>query len=258
MKKALLVIGLLAFTAGLLSTPDALGQTADRLSLRLSRTFGYSSGTGDIQGAFKLAATGPDNLAKVVFYLDDQILGEVTQPPFALSFNTDSYPNGLHTLKAVGTTADGVELQSNIIQGNFVPANQALKAGGRIIIPLLSLVLFLMLLSFFVPVLLRRGKMEELAPGTPRNYGIKGGAICPRCQRPFVLHLFSVNVGLNRKFERCPYCGRMGIVKTRSLKDLRAAEAAELEQANAASQMPQESEEDKLRKELDNSRYHDI
>ncbi len=258
MKKVLLAICLLALIAGLLSTSEALAQTADRLSLRLSRTFGYSSGTGDIQGTFKLTATGPDNLVKVAFYLDDQVLGEVTQSPFALSFSTDSYPNGLHTFKAVGTTADGTDYQSNEIEGNFVSAGQGMKAAGRIIIPLLSLVLVLMLLSFFVPVLLRRGKMEELAPGTPRNYGIKGGAICPRCQRPFVLHLFSVNLGPNRKYERCPYCGRMGIVKTRSLKDLRAAEAAELEQAHLAGQVPEESEEDKLRKELENSRYRDI
>jgi DNA-directed RNA polymerase subunit RPC12/RpoP len=258
MKKVLLLLSLLVFTAGMLSTSEALAQTADKLSLRLSRTFGYSSGTGDIQGTFKLTASGPDNLAKVVFYLDDQVMGEVTQPPFALSFSTDSYPNGLHTLKAVGTTADGTQIQSNAIQGNFVPAGQGMQAAGRIILPLLSLVIVLMLLSFFVPVLLRRGKLEVLAPGTPRNYGIKGGAICPRCQRPFVLHMFGVNLGPNRKYERCPYCGRMGIVKTSSLKDLRAAEAAELEQANLASQMPEESEEDKLRKELENSRYRDV
>jgi hypothetical protein len=258
MKKAMLILSLLTLTAGLLSTSTALAQTAGRLSLRLTRTFGYSSGTGNIQGAFRLTATGPDNLIKVAFYLDNQTLGEVTQAPFTLSFNTDSYPNGLHTLKAVGTTADGAELPSNEIQANFVPAGQGLEATGRIVIPLISLVLVLMLLSFFLPVLLRRGKLEELVPGTPRNYGIKGGAICPRCQRPFVLHLFGVNLGPGRKFERCPYCGRMGIVKTRSLKDLRAAEAAELEQASLAQQVPQETEEDKLRKELDNSRYRDV
>jgi hypothetical protein len=258
MKKALVILSFLSFTAGLLATPAVLAQTSDKLSLRLSRTFGYSSGTGDIQGSFKLTATGPDNLLKVVFYMDNQTLGEVTQPPFALSFNTDSYPNGLHTLRAVGTTADGVELASNEIQANFVPAGQGFQAAGRILIPMFILIFVLMLSSFFIPVLLRRGKLENIAPGTPRNYGFKGGAICPRCQRPFVLHLFSVNLGFRRKFERCPYCGRMGVVKAVPLSVLRAAEAAELEQARQAQPIAEDTQEEKLRKELENSRYQDV
>jgi len=258
MKKALVILSLLALTAGLLSTTTALAQAADKLSLRLSRTFGFSSGTGDIQGTFKLTATGPDNLVKVGFYMDDQTLGELTQSPFALSFATDSYPNGLHTLRAVGTTADGVELASNEIRANFVPASQGFKTAGRILIPLFILIFVLMLSSFFFPVLLRRGKLEELAPGTPRNYGFKGGAVCPRCQRPFVLHLISLNLGFRRKFERCPYCGRMGVVKAATLSELRAAESAELEQAHLAQPVAEETEDEKLRKELEKSRYRDV
>ena len=56
------------------------------LALRLSRTFGYSSGTGDIQGNFKLKATGPDDLARVSFYLDDELLGYSVVEPYSFKW----------------------------------------------------------------------------------------------------------------------------------------------------------------------------
>jgi hypothetical protein len=81
-------------------------------TLRLSRTFGYSSGTGDIQGTFTIGVSGPENLTRVIFYIDDEVMGEVVESPFVLRFRTGDYTLGVHTLKAVGYTSAGAELQS--------------------------------------------------------------------------------------------------------------------------------------------------
>ena len=211
-----------------------------------------------MQGAFSLRATGPDNLARVIFYIDGQELGEVTQPPFQLQFNTGQYSFGVHTMSAVGYTVDGRELQSNEIKGEFVSASEGTQSAMRIVIPLLLVVFGAVLLSALVPVLLGKGKTSALPLGAPRNYGALGGAICPRCERPYPRHLWALNMVVG-KLDRCPYCGKWAIVRRATPAELRAAEEAELEQAREETgQAPQVSQEERLRKELDDSRYQDI
>jgi DNA-directed RNA polymerase subunit RPC12/RpoP len=101
-------------------------------------------------------------------------------------------------------------------------------------------------------MLMGRGKREELPLGAERKYGLRGGGICPKCKRPFALSLFSMNLGFS-KLARCPYCGKMSAVRVQPLARLRQAERAELEQAEG--QVPGISEEEKLKKELDDSKY---
>ena len=57
----------------LIYTPNGSIQD-DQLQIRMRRNWGYSSGTGKIQGTFTITASGPDGISRVVFYLDDQIL----------------------------------------------------------------------------------------------------------------------------------------------------------------------------------------
>jgi hypothetical protein len=71
------------------------------------------------------------------------------------------------------------------------------------------------------------------------------------------MHFFGLNLGLS-KLDRCPYCGKWGLVRAKPLDVLRAAEAGELEEAQAGSQLSAESEEEKLRKELDDSRFQNM
>jgi hypothetical protein len=110
----------------------------------------------------------------------------------------------------------------------------------------------LIVLSFVISFV-TAGKLKDLPPGAPRQYGAAGGAICPRCRRPFSRHFLSLNV-LVGKLERCPFCGKWSILAAQPLSILRAAEAAELEEA-VGEAVPPESEEERLRKELDQSRY---
>jgi hypothetical protein len=55
------------------------------------------------------------------------------------------------------------------------------------------------------------------------------------------------------KLERCPYCNKWSIVPAASLAALKAAEAAELESAKP--EVPELSPEEKLRRQIEESRY---
>ena len=227
------------------------------LTLSFARDFGYSSGGGDIQGLFTITASGPANLTRVVFYIDDEILGEVDQPPFKLQFSTDDYTLGRHQFHAVGTTSDGAGIESQTIDANFVTAQEGLRAGLRIAVPILVVVAIAMLASALIPVLTGSEK-ADLPPGAQRSYPL-GGSICPKCGRPFGLHLYGFNL-LGSKLDRCPYCGKWSAVRRASMAQLRAAEQAEL--ARGASENSGEvggmSEAEKLKKELDESKYRDM
>jgi DNA-directed RNA polymerase subunit RPC12/RpoP len=242
---------ILALFLSLLFVSVVMAQ-ADTLNLSLSRDFGYGGFNDDIQGTFSLHASGPSTLVRVDFYIDDTQIGEVTHPPFALQFVTDNYPLGAHTLSAIGYTSDGKQLPSPKISQNFVSPSTGTGAALRIVIPILVLVFGAMLLAAIVPILMGR-KTVSLAPGTPRSYTL-GGAVCPKCKRPFAFHIFGVRL-LVARLDRCPYCGKWSFVRWTSLDELRAAERAEAQTPQG--QIPETSAEEKQKKELDNSKYQD-
>jgi hypothetical protein len=242
---------LFALILSLLAANAALAQT-EELTLSFSRDFGYSSGTGDIQGSFSMKVSGLTDLARVEFYIDDIKIGEDSESPFRLQFTTDNYPLGLHEMYAIGYAADGREYRSRVVTANFVSADEGWQAAGKIAIPLIVVVFGAILLSVGVPMLIGRGKRDELPLGAERKYGLRGGSICPKCKRPFALPLFSMDLGFS-KLARCPYCRKMNAVRVQPLVKLREAERAELEQAEG--QVPEISEEEKLKKELDDSKY---
>ena len=257
MKKIFSII-VVVFLMTMLTVSNALAQSADQLELGLSRDFGYGGFGNDIQGLFTMKINNPPaNLVRVVFLIDSATIGEDTQPPFNLQFNTDSYSLGVHTLSAIGYTSDGKEINSNVIQAKFVPASAATGGLVKVVLPIFGLVLLIGAISVFLPIVLSKGKMSSLPLGAQRSYGVGGGAVCPKCGRPFPLRLWWINLGLS-KIDRCPYCGKWSLVRPRSLTELRAAEAAELSAVQAGSPINAESEAEKLKKELDDSRYHDV
>lgn len=239
----------------LLSINSALAQ-AEQLTLSLSRNFGFSSGTGDIQGTFTMKVSGAPNLTRVIFYIDGEVMGEVTQPPFQLRFQTGSFPLGVHTLSASGYTSDGRELRSNEQRREFVSPEQGFQFVGKIILPLLGIIIFSVLISIAIPNLTGRGRKEQLPLGAPRSYGVFGGTICPKCGRPFSMHIWGVNLAVG-KFDRCPHCGSWSLVRRVPPSMLHAAEQAEKTKRDQPLDEPQ-APQDRLRKELDDSRYQDI
>lgn len=250
----ILVFSLLFFSL----TGIASAQSSGELELGLSRDFGYGGVGNDIQGLFSMKIqNAPQDLVRVVFLIDGDPIGEDTEAPYGLQFNTDSYRLGTHTLRAVGYDSSGQELSSNQIVVEFVPASTAFDLILKIILPIVGLVILMALVSVGLPIILNKGKLSALPLGEPRNYGIGGGTVCPKCGRPFPLRLWWINIGLS-KIDRCPYCGKWSLVHRHSIDDLRAAEATELAQAGPEISIPGETEADRLKKDLDESRYQDM
>jgi len=224
---------------------------ASELRLSLHKDWGYSAG-GQVQGLFTLLVRGPQDMVSVRFDLDGEEIATLTQPPFALQFNTDKYPTGWHKLSATARTSSERTLASNVINVEFVSAEQGWQVVQRIMTPLLVIIVGVILISTLGQFLLTGRGQRRFEPGAPRNYGAAGGAICPKCKRPFARHLISPNL-LVGKLERCPYCGKWSVVPPASREALAAAEAAE-SQASRPS-VPEASPEEKLRRQLEQSRY---
>src|SRR5438270_10973318 len=122
----LILLSLIVF----LSATPARAQT-DTLQLSVLRIFGYGAGD-QIQGTFRLTATGPTDLTSVTFKVDDQVIATVTGAPFRVEFNTGAYSLGWHNLTAEGQTASGRKLVSAPRRFEFVAAAQSFSAAGRV------------------------------------------------------------------------------------------------------------------------------
>jgi len=228
----------------------------DELTLTVRRDWGYGNGS-QIQGHFSMEAVGPANLTAVVFKIDEAIVAEVTQPPFKIQFVTDDYPPGWHNLIAVGQTSDARTLTSAPRRFEFVSGAEAWAGAQRIIVSVLGAVMVVMSIGLTLQfVATRTGSKKRLPLGAPRRYGIAGGTICPKCQRPFALHWWSFNVGF-QKFDRCEHCGQWSLVRRLSRDQLTDAEAAEARLAQPDTPAPELSAEEKLKRQLDESRFDD-
>jgi len=235
----------------------AYAQSEAELVLNVSRDFGYSSGTGRIQGRFSIKVKGPEDLQKVVFLIDDQPIGEDAQAPFSVQFNTGDYALGVHTVSAKGITTTGRELVSNVYRQEFVDPQVGFQSAMKIAFPILGVSFVIIILSFVIPFLTGRGNKSALPLGAPRSYSILGGAICPHCARPFSVHIWGINL-LIGKLDRCPHCSKWSIVQRAPWEALKAAEAAELEDGEAGSnEANQPPMQELLGKDLDDSRYMD-
>jgi hypothetical protein len=119
----------------------------------------------------------------------------------------------------------------------------------KIIVPLLIVVGVIMVFGTLVPALLGRGK--EFKPG---NYGVAGGAVCPRCTFPYSRQILAPNL-LIGKLQRCPHCGKWAIVSRALQTELEAAETRWAREGISSVEAP--TEEEKRQQLLDDSRYDD-
>jgi hypothetical protein len=78
--------------------------------------------------------------------------------------------------------------------------------------------------------------------------------VCPKCGRPFPLHWWAPHL-LASKFDRCEFCGHVGLFTPASREVLAAAERAELAAAQPEQPVVEKSEDEKLREMIDESRY---
>lgn len=227
------------------------------LTLHVRRNVGYGGGS-QIRGSFRMEVTGPEDLTSVTFKIDDKEIGTVAAPPYKINFNTVDYALGWHDLSAVGRTADGRTLASNVRRFEFVSSEEEWAAVRRIMVPMLGVLGVILALAFGVPILLTlTGKKTTVPLGAPRRYGITGGTICPKCGRPFAIHWWGLTGSFAGKFDRCDHCSKWSFVRRVSVERLREAEAAELQMARPESPISEPSPEEKLKQQLDDSRFFD-
>ena len=256
MKLGQAVLGLLVALA-LLAPAGAQAQDDGTLELFVRRNIGYS-GIGEIQGSFRMEATAPPDVSRVTFYIDQTVVGIDAEAPFRVDFETEDYAQGPHTLLAEGDRANGAFLTSAPREFKFVTAAESWQAAQRILVPVVSVLLgVIVVVAALATLQAFQSKRHPTPLGKPRKYGLMGGTICPKCRRPYSRHIWGLNAGLS-KFDRCDYCGQWSLVRALPLDQLRAAEAAELKTAgDGAGNVPELSAEERLRRQLDDSRYTD-
>jgi hypothetical protein len=217
----------------------------------VSKNWGYNLGN-ELQGRFTFTVTGPQELASATLLIDGREVATGSQAPFRFPLDTGAYEVGQHTLSATGRTQDGQVLRSNDLVVQFVSAGRATESLQRIVLPLVALVLAISVLGTVGSSWLAGRRSHGSTPEGPRSYGLAGGAICPKCARPFPLTLFQPNM-ITGKLARCPYCGKWSVVRRASPQALAAAEAAE--RAAAHPTVRELSPEEKLRQQIEQSRY---
>jgi hypothetical protein len=248
MKTKSLVICLLVLL--LLPSPALAQDSQPGLTLKLNRDMGYGGFSGDIQGTFSLIAEGPDDLTQVKFYLDDALLGIVEEPPYRIQFHTGSFDPGVHTMTAIGVLGNGEELHSQEIVRMFLSAEEANNSTLGIVVPMLAVIGVIALLAVAIPLVMgRKGKQYAIG-----QYSLAGGAVCRHCQMPFSRHMMSPNL-VTGKLERCPHCGKLQLARRASPAELAAAEARLHTDNLEGQQEAVQSEEEKLRQMLEDSRF---
>lgn len=244
-------IGFLSiFLLLVLALPGAASarQEGQVLGLSLVRNFGYG-GLGRIQGNFTLKVQNPPaQLEEVRFLMDGELMEVVSTAPFQTKFHTSDFSDGDHQMSAQGILADGSLLESSIITKTFLSSDQAWSETQQIIIPLLVGVAVLTALGLAVPALL--GRKKEHVPG---NYGLAGGAVCPRCGLPFSRPYLAPNLMVG-KLVRCPHCGKISILPAASPARLQEAEGRYAGETEATS--PREDAGD-IEKLIEDSRFEE-
>jgi hypothetical protein len=242
----------------ILALPSIVHAQDAEYRLDLRRDFGYGAGS-NVRGNFTNRIFGDtENIASVTYYIDDQVMGVVNEPPFEFKYHTSTYPSGWHDMTAVVVTKDGQEFTTPVVTVNLLTAEGQNEGMQRIFIPLGIILGIVALIGIAGQVaFMRRGGPP--AAGAPRNYGFKGGTICPRCGRAYAIHFFSINL-IGGVVDRCDYCGKVAFVRARSRAELDAAVAAEAEAVRTGeSSIPglqtEMTEEERARKLLDDSRY---
>lgn len=250
MKLKTLILPLLLIT--LLIFPAVAFAQESSLTIKLSRDFGYGGFNNDIQGTFSIRASGPEELVSVHFFIDDTLMGTIDAEPFNLQFNTSNYEPGIHTIYALGILEDGTELRSNEKINTFLSGKDAMSSSINLVVSILVVVGLFALVGVLLPALLgKKGKIKPLG-----EYGIAGGCVCTKCGSPFSRNVLSPNM-LVGKLSRCPHCGKLQIARRALPDDLIAAEAILRKDSQDGKMEIQDSEEDRLRKMLDDSQFED-
>jgi hypothetical protein len=93
-------------------------QANPSISLSFYKNNGYGLGN-DMNGYFTLNAAVSQDVTRVEFYIDNQLVENDTSAPFSWPFNTEDYALGSHTMKAVAFDASNQTATASV-ERNFV------------------------------------------------------------------------------------------------------------------------------------------
>jgi hypothetical protein len=219
------------------------------IELRITKVNGFNLG-GQIEGRFRLTASGPVDLQRVTFLIDGTPIGEIATSPFGMTFDTGSYRTGRHVLSAVGEIPSGLMLESNLLAVEFVSPETARTSMLQIIVPIVAIVAVASVVAIVGPLLVGRDRHRR----HDGEYGLAGGAVCKRCGLPFSRHLITLRL-FGMRLERCPHCGKWMMASRASPQQLSEAEARLTDQT-PRTPAPTE-DEDSLRRMIDDSRFEE-
>ncbi len=217
----LILVVLLAMQSGVVLAQE------DSYTVHMSRDFGYGGGV-NIRGTFTISLRGDESaVALVRFMINGETVSEVDTAPFSFQFHTDDYGFGYHDLWAEVELLDGTALTTPSIQYNFVsPEAEREQVGGILGVILGGVLVTLLIVGLIQGAFLKGSRKGLHQPGEPRNYGMLGGTICPKCGRPFPRHLFGMNLVVGR-LDRCDNCGKWVMTTRATPTALQMAEEAE-------------------------------
>ena len=242
MKKRRLWLGILIIALLGFSFTAVFAQVSSQFGLRLRRDWGYGAGA-DIQGRVTISLSGEtEELTRVIYYMDEAVMADLSEAPFSFSFSTDDYPSGLRRMSATVFTSDGESQDVASISYNFLSKEQADSATTNVI----GLVVVVILVSLAVTAFISsRNKGSEKANG-----GINGLAVCQRCGKTFPRSILGLNVVVG-KFERCPHCGKWQLTRRASPLEI---EFADSRNKPESAHLPETKAE---KDELEDSKYID-
>jgi hypothetical protein len=228
-------------------TPTLAQGELPELRIRLNRNFGYGGFDNKIEGRFSIHVRDADGFESVAFYIDDKIIETRNAAPYSTDFHTENYSAGSHLIYAIGSTSSGSEIRSNEFNRVFISSDEVGSIVVGMLVPIIAILVLAFAVSTFLPGLLGRKQTFTLG-----QYSTAGGAVCKNCAKPFGRKLMSPNMMVG-KLERCPHCGKWQIASRAAEDELSAAEK-HLSSDEAPS--PQsESDEDKLKHQIDDSRF---
>lgn len=254
MKKSFLLLSLLLTSLLLFSAlpTNVQAQTPTPYTIRLSRDFGYGGGS-NVRGTFSLKISGDqETIREVTYFIDNELMHKTSVEPFKFQFKTDDYGFGWHDLSAEILTTNGAIVSLNPIRYNFVTPEEESSGIKNILIPIGVVVLIAFGVSALIQFLSKPKK--HASAGQPRNYGLLGGAVCPKCGYPFPRHIWGLNLGVG-KLDRCESCRKWSVVTRASGDQLAAAEASLAAQDEIPAQVQQVK--DNTDNSLDDSKYID-
>ena len=242
-----------------LVTVSVVAADSADFNIRLQRDFGYGGMGNNIQGRFSILVSDDIDFVEVLFYMDDLEMGKVTEAPFRFQFSTDDFPPGAHEYWALGVLADGSELVSNRISVFVLSKEEANSGLGFIFLIIFGGIGVVLLLSFVISsIVSKKVKQGEYFDENllPKGFHAHGGTICKKCGKPYAYKVFSGNF-ITHKLDRCPHCGKMTFSRpmSRSLMIAAAEDMHDPDKTETGDNIGGLSEEEKLRKQLEESKY---